>query len=205
MKMDYSFFRNDLLTKGAILGGVMLASSVAETWLFYKGGTEWLLPLSVEFLVSMALYIFLIYRFTKSHSNNVVELREQMPYFTYGEGLLYAMNVSGLAGIVVGVGNYLFMHYAVGYEEFINAYIKLFQDFLSQVQLLPRDIDMIEQIFEELQKSEEPSLLSSILSYVTRYIMTGAFVGLVVAAFTKRTPWNNTTNINNGNEPNNEQ
>ena len=64
---------------------------------------------------------------------------------------------------------------------------------------------MIEQIFEELQKSEEPSLLSSILSYVTRYIMTGAFVGLVVAAITKRTPWNNTTNINNGNEPNNEQ
>lgn len=204
--MDFSLFRNDLLTKGAILGCVMLASCCAETWMFYKGGAEWLMPIGLEILSSMVLYVFLMYRFTKSYSKLVLEARAQAPYFTYGEGLIYAMNVSGLAGIVVGVGSYLFMHYVVGYQEYIDAYIKTFQDMLSQVPMQPNEAAIVREAFDELQKSSEPSLLSGILSYVTRYIMTGAFVGLIIAAITKRNLWNNISNSNsNVNEPKDEQ
>ena len=118
--MNISLYRNELLTKGAILGCVMLASKIAETAMLYYGGASWLTLLGLESLLMMAVYVFLIYRFTKSYSELVVAERKQAPYFSYGEGLLYAMNLSGLAGIVVAIGGYLYMHYAVGYESFIR-------------------------------------------------------------------------------------
>lgn len=207
--MDFSLLRNDLLTKGAILGCVMLAFNIAETSMFYYGGMQWMLPLFLEMLASMAIYAFLIYRFTRSYSNLILAAREKLPFFSYGEGLLYAMNVSGLAGIIVALGGYLYMHYVVGYDNFIDSYIKLFESFFSQVPLQAREADMVRELLGEMQKAEEPSIFSNILSYVSRYIVTGALVGFVVAAITKREPWKlndlNNSNDNNENEPNNEQ
>jgi hypothetical protein len=195
-----------MMTKGAILGCVMMLSSIAETYMFYHGGSAWLLPLTFEILISMALYVILIYRFTKNYSKLVLAEREQMPFFSFGEGFLYAMNISGLAGIVVALGSYLFMHYVIGYEEFIAAYVKFYQNALSQVALPSGSVNQLGELFDQIQKNEEPSIFSNLLTYVSRYIMTGALVGAVVALITKRTPWNNFTNFNNnGNEPNNEQ
>lgn len=207
--MNFSLLRNELLTKGAILGCVMLAFNIAETSMFYYGGMSWMLPLFIEMLLSMAMYIFLIYRFTRNYSNLVLAEREKAPFFAYGEGLLYAMNLSGLAGVIVAVGMHLYMHYVVGYDNFIGSYVKLFQEFFSQVPMQAREFNMIGEFLSEMQKAEEPSLISNLLSYVSRYIMTGAFVGFVVAAITKREPWvaNNINNSNDKseNEPKNEQ
>lgn len=184
--MDFSLYRNDLLTKGAILGCVMLASNIAETAMFYYGGLKWMMPLGLEMLVMAGVYIYLVYRFTKNFSLLAIAERKNLPYFTYGEGVMYAMNLSGLAGIVVALGGYVFMHYTIGYENFIAAYIKLFQEFFSQVPMASKDADMLRELFTEMQKAEEPTILANLLSSVSRYIMIGALVGLVVAAFTKR-------------------
>ena len=184
--MDFSLYRNDLLTKGAILGCVMLVSNIAETAMFYYGGLKWMMPLALEMLVMAGVYIYLVYRFTKNFSLLAIAERENLPYFTYGEGVMYAMNLSGLAGIVVALGGYVFMHYVIGYENFIAAYIKLFQEFFSQVPMASKDADMLRELFTEMQKAEEPTILANLLSSVSRYIMIGALVGLVVAAFTKR-------------------
>ena len=184
--MDFSLYRNDLLTKGAILGCVMLVSNIAETAMFYYGGLKWMMPLALEMLVMAGVYIYLVYRFTKNFSLLAIAERKDLPYFTYGEGVMYAMNLSGLAGIVVALGGYVFMHYVIGYENFIAAYIKLFQEFFSQVPMASKDADMLRELFTEMQKAEEPTILANLLSSVSRYIMIGALVGLVVAAFTKR-------------------
>ena len=111
-----------------------------------------------------------------------------MPYFTYGNGLSYATNISMLAGVVVALGGYMFRHYIIGYENYITSYVKLLQDWLSQTEVPASMVGTYEQIFKTIQSQEEPSLIASILSGVWTYLMAGTFVGLIVAAFTKREP-----------------
>jgi hypothetical protein len=78
--MKTSVLWNDILTKGAILGGVMLASNIAETsMLIYGGAIGWMCAMSIECLAVMALYCYLIYRFTSNYANLVISERKDMP------------------------------------------------------------------------------------------------------------------------------
>lgn len=187
--MKPSIFLNDMLTKGAILGVVMLLSNVAElSMLYYGNSPQWLMVLGVEYLVAMAVYCYLLYRFTKSYANLVISERKDMPFFTYGNGFSYATSISMLAGVIVTLGNYMFRHYVVGYENYITAYVDLLQDWLSQNEVPASMVGTYEQLFQAIQSQEEPSLISSIFSGVWTYLMAGTFVGLIVAAFTKCEP-----------------
>ena len=187
--MKPSIFLNDMLTKGAILGGVMLFSNIVENVMLYYGNSpKWIMVLGVEYLISMVVYIYLIYRFTKGYATIVLSERKQMPFFTYGNGLSYATSVSMLAGVIVALGGYMFRHYIIGYENYINAYVKLLQDWLSQSEVPASMIGSYDQMFKTIQSQAEPSLIASIFSGIWTYLMAGTFVGLIVAAFTKREP-----------------
>ena len=187
--MKPSIFLNDMLTKGAILGGVMLLSSVAETSMLYYGNSmSWIMVMSVECIVAMAVYCYLVYRFTKGYATLVLSERKQMPFFTYGNGLSYATSVSMLAGVIVALGGYMFRHYIIGYENYITNYVKLLQGWLSQAEIPASMVGTYDQMFKTIQSQEEPSLIASIFSGVWTYLMAGTFVGLIVAAFTKREP-----------------
>jgi hypothetical protein len=187
--MKPSIFLNDMLTKGAILGGVMLVSSIAETSMLYYGNSpKWIIVMSVECIVAMAVYCYLIYRFTKGYATLVLSERNQMPFFTYGNGLSYATSISMLAGIIVALGGYMFRHYVVGYENYIANYVKLLQDWFSQSEVPASMVGTYEQMFKTIQSQEEPSLISSIFSGVWSYLVAGTIVGLIVAAFTKHEP-----------------
>ena len=186
--MKPSIFLNDMLTKGAILGGVMLLSNIAENSLLYYGGMKWMVVLGVEYLVALAVYCYLVYRFTKGYSNLVIAERKEMPFFTYGNGLSYAVSVSMLAGVIVALGGYMFRHYIIGYENYIDAYVKLLQDWLSSSEIPASMVGTYDQMFKTIQSQAEPSLITSIFSGIWTYLMAGTFVGLIVAAFTKREP-----------------
>lgn len=187
--MKPSIFLNDMLTKGAILGGVMLLSSVAETAMLYYGKSmSWIVVMSVECIVAMAVYCYLVYRFTKGYATLVLSERKQMPFFTYGNGFSYATSISMLAGVIVALGGYMFRHYVVGYENYVSATVKVLQDYLSQTEMPASMVGTYDQMFKTLQAQEEPSLISSIFSGVWTYLVAGTFVGLIVAAFTKREP-----------------
>ena len=187
--MKTSIFLNDMLTKGAILGAVMLLSSVAETSMLYYGNSiKWVLAMSIECVIAMVVYCYLIYRFTKNYANLVLSERKDMPFFTYGNGLLYATNISMLAGVIVALGGFMFRHYIIGYENYITNYVKLLQDWFSNTEIPASMIGTYEQMFKAIQSQEEPSLISTIFSGIWSYLTAGALVGLVVAAFTKRDP-----------------
>ena len=187
--MKSSVFLNDMLTKGAILGAVMLLSNIAEnSMLYYGNSAKWIMLLGIEYLVAMALYCYLIYRFTKNYANLVVSERKEIPFFTYGNGFSYATSISMLAGVIVALGGYMFRHYIIGYENYITNYVKLLQDWFSTTEVPASMVGTYEQMFKVIQAQEEPSLISSIFSGVLSYLMAGTFVGLVVAAFTKRAP-----------------
>lgn len=187
--MKSSVFLNDMLTKGAILGAVMLLSNIAEnSMLYYGNSAKWIMLLGIEYLISLVVYCYLIYRFTKNYANLVVSERKEIPFFTYGNGLSYATSISMLAGVIVALGGYMFRHYIIGYENYITNYVKLLQDWFSTTEVPASMVGTYEQMFKVIQAQEEPSLISSIFSGVWSYLMAGTFVGLVVAAFTKRAP-----------------
>lgn len=186
--MKTSIFLNDILTKGAILGGVMLASNIAENAMFYYGGTlSWLGVYGIEWLIAIVLYCYLLYRFTRNYANLVVEERKDLPYFTYGNGLSYAVLVSMLAGVVVSIGAYMFQHYVIGYENFINHYIEFIQTAVAQSGVQMADMQTaLGEVINQLKNTPEPSIISALISGVWSYLIAGTFVGLIVAAFTKR-------------------
>lgn len=187
--MKTNLFLNDMLTKGAILGGVMLLSGVAETaMLYYGGNTEWLTAMSIEVLVVMALYVYLAYRFTRNYANLVLAERKEMPYFSFGSGLSYIIGISMLAGVIASLGNWLFRHYVIGFEEYITANVKLIQDVLSQTEVPASAVSAYDEIFKALKSQSEPSLIKAVLSGVWTYLVSGTIVGLLVAGFTKREP-----------------
>lgn len=187
--MKPSIFLNDMLTKGAILGGVMMVSGILETSMVcYGGGTKWLTVMSVETIVAMVIYIWLTLRFTKGYAKLVLAERKNMPYFSYGNGFAYVVSISMLAGIIATLGNYMFRHYIVGFENYIAANVKLIQDVLSQTEVPASMVGTYDQMFNTIESQSEPSLISAIFSGVWTYLISGTFVGLIVAAITKREP-----------------
>ena len=187
--MKPSIFLNDMLTKGAILGGVMAASAIVEMMMLYYGGnTAWLTAMTVEVLVVVALYIWLTLRFTKGYAKLVLAERKKMPYFSYGSGLSYVISISMLAGVIAALGSYMFRHYVIGFENYMTANVKLIQDALSQTEVPASMVGTYEQLFKAMQSQDEPSLISTLFSSVTNYLLAGTFVGLIVAAITKREP-----------------
>ena len=187
--MKSSIFLNDMFTKGAILGVVMLASNILETSMIYYGATlSWLVITSIEVLAAVALYCWLVLHFTKNYANLMMSERKEMPYFSYGSGLNYAIDISMLAGVIVGFGGYMFRHYVIGFENYTTVYIKLMQDIVSQSEVPASMIGTYDQMFKAMEVQSEPSFIASIFSSVTNYLLAGTFVGLIVASKTKRAP-----------------
>lgn len=186
--MKPSVYLNDILTKGALLGTVMLLSNILETAMMcYGKSSEWIAAITVEILVASALYFWLLLRFTKGYAKLVLNERKEVPFFTFGNGLSYAVNISMLAGVIVALGGYMFRHYIVGFENYITAYVKLFQDALSQTEIPASMVNTYEQMFKAIESQNEPLLISTVLSSVWTYLVSGTIVGLIVASITKRT------------------
>ena len=187
--MKSSIFLNDMLTKGAILGGVMLVSNIAETAIVSYGSNPSLIyAMAVEVIAVIALYIWLLVRFTSNYANLVLAERKEMAYFTYGNGLSYVVSVSMLASVIVAVGGYMFRHYVVGFENYIANSVKLVEASLSQSEVPASSIGSYEQMFKAIQSQDEPSFISSIISNLWNYLLGGTFVGLFIAAKTRRAP-----------------
>ena len=187
--MKSSIFLNDMLTKGAILGGVMLVSNIAETAIVSYGSNPSLIyAMAVEVIAVIALYIWLLVRFTSNYANLVIAERKEMAYFTYGNGLSYVVSVSMLASVIVVVGGYMFRHYVVGFENYIANSVKLVEASLSQSEVPAASIGSYEQMFKAIQSQDEPSFISSIISNLWNYLLGGTFVGLFIAAKTRRAP-----------------
>lgn len=189
--MKQSIFLNDMFTKGAILGAVMLASNILETSMMYYGASlKWVLISLVEILAVMVIYCWLLFRFTKKHADLVLRERSEMSHFTYFNALNYVVDISMLAGVIAGLGSYLFRHYIIGFENYIETYVKLVQDIVSQSEVPASMIGAYEQMFKSIESQSEPSILSAIFSSVSNYLIAGTLVGLIVAAKTKRDPKN---------------
>ena len=169
--------------------------------LIYGGTIGWMGAMSIECLAVMALYCYLIYRFTSNYANLVVSERKEMPYFTYGNGYSYAVMISILAGVITALGSHIFLNYVVGYDNYVTATINIAQSAISQAELPSAMVGQYEQMLSAIQQQEAPSIMNKLFGSIWTYLLAGSFVGLIVAAFTKREP----QMFDNQNEQNDEQ
>ena len=185
--MNTSLLRNDILTKGAILGGVMLLSKIAEgAMICYGGDLKWILLASLEAIISIALFAALAYIFTRNYSKLAVAERPEVPYFTYFQGLSYVITISLLAGVIASLGGHIFMHSVVGFENYVAAYVNIVQNAFAQTgqPVTPE----VAKMLSDLQSAPEPTIIESLLGGAWNYLFGGTLVGLVVASFTRRKP-----------------
>ena len=184
--MKISPLLNDLLTKGALLGGVMLFANVAEMLLACRASLGLVLIAGLLAIASWVVYCYLAYRFTKSYASLVFAVRPDVPHFTYVNGFTYVVTISMLAGVISTLGSYFCLHHVIGYEEYIDAYVKLIYGMLAQAQLPASMSATYEQMVQTLQSQPEPTFLDSLYSGVTSFGVFGLIAGLIIAAFTRR-------------------
>ena len=187
--MKQNFFLNNVLNRGAILGFAMLCSHIFEQCAIVYGGTMgWFSVMGAEMLVVMALYIWMLYRFAKQYSLSVLETRETLKVFSYGQGFSYVVSVSSLAGVIVGLGRYIMHSFVIGHDAYLKAMVTSMQTAINSNPESANLMSNYEPMLKQVMTQPEPGILATIFSSVWSYMLWGAIVGLIIAAKVKREP-----------------
>lgn len=193
MKKEYW---NDIASTGAILGVLMLVSHIFEQWGVVHLSLGGMAVVGLEMLAVAIVYIWLLYRFAKRAS---VRFGDDTTGFSYSQGVLYVFYVTLFAGIIVGFGNYLYLHYVVGYENYVEQMVDNMQQMMRSAGGSSSMMSMYDNMFSTMLDQPEPGVLSTIFSSIFSYGFWGLLIGLFVAAGVKREPV-----LFDNNEPENE-
>ena len=177
-----NYFWQDVLTKGAILGAVMLVSGLVETAAIAYWGTAGAMKLvALEMVAALAVYIWLMCRFTKRYAAETMARQSEVKMFSFGQGLGYVVAVAVFAGIVVQLGEYLFIHAVIGYDTYLDRIVTMYGNLLSEVEMPASMADFYEQMLKQIRSQRAPSLISTLLSGVWSYLLRGTLLGLIIA------------------------
>ena len=198
----------DILTKGAILGCVMLISHIAELMmLLYGGSLMWFGIMFIEWIAVATLFIYLLYRYTRHYTGLVYRMQikqGRVPQFSYLNGLCYIVAVSTLAGVIIGIGDYVFHNAIIGHEVYIKRSMEIMVNLLNGLGVSPDAPAVHEQITEfnkTIQELPNPSLFETVYNSMFNYmIISGLMLGSIIAIFTKRSPKDEFSNPENNNE-----
>ena len=189
---DKSFF-SDVLRDGALLGLVMALLCIIKNYLQMQVDmpiTKMYLLLSLATILSIVLFVWMLYRFLKRRSQSADE-REG---FTYGQGLIYAFVLSLLTGIVVGLANTLFIA-VVGYENYVESLVANMDntvDFVASLSPAGTAIgdyeEMMSTLVDKLESSSRPTVFDNIFASLNNYITWGTLLGLILARVVRREP-----------------
>lgn len=182
MKNEYW---NDIASKGAIVGVLMLVSHIFEQWSILHLSLGGMALVGLEMLAVTVIYIWLLYRFAKQAS---ARFGDDTLGFSYAQGLLYVIYVAVFAGVIVGFGGYLYQHYIVGYENYTEQLVENMQQMLRDTGGSSSIMSMYDNMFAALLDQPEPGIFSTILSTICNYGFWGLLVGLFIAAGVKREP-----------------
>ena len=191
--MNNKIFWSDVLRAGALLGLVMGLSSILENFIKIKSGmamSTMSLVLTLEMIISLVIFIWLLYRFTKRRSLSA----QPSEGFPFSYGLVYVFSVSVLTGVVVGLANTLFIA-VVGYDTNVNAIVEQ----MDSAARLMAQVDqtgvssasygsLVDTMIEGLESSSRPSVFDNIFAAMGNYIIGGTLLGLIIAYFVRREP-----------------
>lgn len=193
MKTDYYSARRaqttDALTKGAILGAVMLLSCIFENAVYaYSTSSGLMTATYVESLLATIFYVWFLYYSARRFSRSALE-SEGTGEFTFSRGLWYVIVVSMLAGIIATLGKYIFIHEVAGYDTYINGYLANLRNMILKEGAASSYLSALyAQVEASVKAAPEPTFISTLLSGLSNYFLFGLLVGLFVAGAVKRKP-----------------
>ena len=98
------------------------------------------------------------------------------------------LTLSLFTSIIVGLGGYIFTHFVIGYQDYLDGIVALYENLLSSTQLPAQMVGTYEQMLERVAEQPEPSILTTISSSIWSYIFLGGMAGLIIAGIVKREP-----------------
>lgn len=175
-------FWSDAARCGAYIGLLLAASSVLETSLALSGKMGLYVLLIFEWLAVVALHFYLLLRFVRRRS----ALYTADEGFSFGQGYGYGLSMSLLAGLILGVVNYIFVHLVLGYEH----YVEKISDVVAEFAAMGGSSSSapLAALVEQLQNTPEPSLLATVWGGIWSSLLFGAVFGLIVAGVSARAP-----------------
>ena len=150
----------------------------------YGGNLSWMILTLLEWVVVAVVYVILLNSFTRGYARKQLATQKGFQHFSYGNGLSYAILISMLAGIIVAIGGYIFLHAVIGYDNFVDGNIALIQNTFNEakVEITPE----IQKMIAEMKVAPAPSIIETLIASVWSYLLSGAIVGAIVAIFTRR-------------------
>ena len=187
--MKQNLYLNKVMSYGAILGLVMLASHIFEQCAVIYGGTMgWYSVMGIEYIVAIVVYIWMLYRFAKSYSLEVMAQQSDVKMFSFSRAYGFIVSVSSLSGVIVGLGRYILHNLVIGHSEYTQAMISSLQAILKANPETAAMMGTYNQMFAQLAAQPEPTILQTVFSSVWSYFLASAIVALVIAAVVKREP-----------------
>lgn len=177
-------FWQEVLRDGAILGLVMAASHLFESFMLFgdMSLSSMSLVVTIEMLVAAIFFVWYLYRSAKRCS---LEADPQIG-FPYSTGLLYVFVMSVLSGVLVGLSHIIYINAIGGYGAYVDAVVVRFE---QMAELMPVDNSaLFDQMIDQLTASEKPTAMQAIVSSVNNYIISGGFMGLIIAGVVRREP-----------------
>ncbi len=187
--MNSRDFWYDVLRSGAILGIVMALSSIYERYILVFsdlkiGGAA--LAYFGEWLVTYILFVWLLVCFTRRRR----EATDPQFGFSYSSALSYILLISMLAGVIVGVADTIFIS-AMGFDGYISGNVERLAEVKAMYQNMGMggsELSMFDEMIHAIRTSEQPSMLRSVFSSFSHYIMVGGIPGLIISGFMRRDP-----------------
>ena len=187
--MKQNLYLNKVMSYGAILGLVMLASHIFEQCAVIYGGTMgWYSVMGIEYIVAIVVYIWMLYRFAKSYSLEVMAQQSDVKMFSFSRAYGFIVSVSSLSGVIVGLGRYILHDLVIGHSEYTQAMISSLQAILKANPETAAMMGTYNQMFAQLAAQPEPTILQTVFSSVWSYFFASAIVALVIAAVVKKEP-----------------
>lgn len=178
----------DVMRAGAILGVVMALSSVLEHYVLFFSElslTRATAIYGVEWLIMVAIYTLMLFFFAR---RRVAQCDPQYG-MSFSQVLSYVILVSMFAGIMVGVANTLYID-AEGYALYIDGILLRFDQLedMLPAKIAAEEYAVFEKSVDIIRSAEQPTIFNNIFESLNRYIIGGAFVGIIIAAIVRRDP-----------------
>lgn len=183
--MEKNNFWNNAARQGAILGAVLAVSSVLENMMMLSGRLTLYALLTVETIAVIVLHYYLLHRYTRQRA----ALYTAGEGFTFGQGYGYLLAVSGFAGVIVGIVQYIYLHLIVGYANYVDHVVASVTETLAASGGMSASMEpLLNQMIAQMQSAPEPTVLATVWSGIFSSLLFGAFFGLIIAGVQARAP-----------------
>lgn len=143
--MEKTNFWKDVAKYGAIIGALLAVSFMLETRLQISASFG---LYAIEWIAVVVLHYYLLHRFTRRYS--MMYTAEEG--FSFGQGYAYILSVSTVAGLIVGIVQYLYLHFFIGYANYTERTTAALSDFIGRNGGVPANMEsMLSQMFDQIQ------------------------------------------------------